>query len=73
MCAVKTVLESEQDKDDYFSENLAGLNPPLKQGQGEVTEDLKCWLNHVRLSQNVIEEILKSSAGNIEMRNARCV
>ncbi len=51
----------EPDQED--GEHLAGLDPPLhKLDQG--TKDLQRWLNHVRLSQNVIDTILRSSAKN---------
>ncbi len=59
------VLELDQEDDDPTSQYLAGLNPPLqKPNQGDVTRDIQRWLNHVRLSQNVIDTILRSSSGN---------
>ena len=63
---MEKVLELDQeDGDDLTSQHLAGLNPPLqKSKQRDITQDLQRWLNHVRLSQNVIDGILKSSKGN---------
>ena len=60
------VLESDQEEApshdiDLKSQILAGLNPPLhKEKQSEVTENIQHWLNHVRLSQNIIDTILRS-------------
>lgn len=58
MCAVEKVLESPVEK-DMTSQNLAGLKPPLK--KDEPTQNLQRWLNHVRLSQNVIDNVLSSN------------
>ncbi|XP_064403130.1 E3 ubiquitin-protein ligase RNF213-like isoform X2 [Halichondria panicea] len=63
--AVQRVLESDQEYNDPTSQDLAGLNPPLhKTNQDDLTRDLQRWLNHVRLSQNVIDTILRSSSGD---------
>ncbi len=62
---MQRVLELDQEDDDPTNQYLAGLNPPLhKLNQDNVTRDLQRWLNHVRLSQNVIDTILRSSSGN---------
>ena len=63
---MERVLELDQEDDDGLtSQHLAGLNPPLhKCDQRDITQDLQRWLNHVRLSQNVIDGILKSGSGN---------
>ncbi len=59
------MLESDHEYNDPTSQDLAGLNPPLhKTNQDGLTRDLQRWLNHVRLSQNVIDTILRSSSGD---------
>ena len=71
--AVQRVLESDQE-DDPTNQTLAGLNPPLhKQKQSDVTQNILRWLNHVRLSQNVIDTILRSSVKTEAAVRARLV
>ncbi|XP_064404373.1 E3 ubiquitin-protein ligase RNF213-like isoform X3 [Halichondria panicea] len=68
LCAVQRVLESDHEDGDPTSPSWAGLNPPLHnlstRKQDEVTRNLQRWLNNVRLSQNVIETILRSNSVN---------
>ena len=60
MRAVQRVLESDQE-DDPVKRKLIGLNPPIQsEEQDEVTLSIHRWLNHVRMSQNIIDTILKS-------------
>ena len=71
--AVQKVLESDQE-DDPTNQTLAGLNPPLhKEKQSDVTQNILRWLNHVRLSQNVIDTILRSSVKTEAAVKARWV
>ncbi len=62
------MLESDHEDGDPTSPSWTGLNPPLHnlktRKQDEVTQNLQRWLNHVRLSQNVIDTILRSNIVN---------
>ena len=58
------MLDSDQEEDPT-DQNLAGLNPPIMSKTVDVS-NVRRWLNHVRLSQNVIDTITKSSYGKRE-------
>ena len=62
--AVQRVLDSDQEEDLLGPRNTAliGLTPPIKSdNQAEVTLSIHRWLNHVRMSQNIIDTILRSN------------
>ena len=72
--AVQQILESDQSEADPTQRTIIGLSPPIyNKQQSDVTINVHHWLNHVRLSQNVIDSILKTNIRTKAAIKARLV
>ena len=68
LSAVQSILEPDKENDPT-NVTLVGLDPPIY--KEKVTQNIHHWLNHIHLSQNIIDAVLKSNIVSTTMIKTR--